>query len=68
MIHYLDIRKTKYNEEGVIRCVARNPLGEAESVAQLKINQKTDYRSVLVSAKTGLYFSKFYLVNENNKL
>jgi hypothetical protein len=54
MIHYLDIRKTKYNEEGVIRCVARNPLGEAESVAQLRVNQKTDYRSVLVNTKTGL--------------
>ena len=54
MIHYMDIRKAKYTDEGVIRCVARNSNGEAESVAQLKLHQKTDYRSVLVNAKTGL--------------
>lgn len=65
MIHYLDIRKTKYTDEGVIRCVARNPKGEAESVAQLKVNQKTDYRSVLVNPKTGGHYFYFFFLKKS---
>lgn len=53
MIHYLDIPKTSKMDEGTIRCFARNIKGEVESTAQLKINPKTDFRSVLRNVKTG---------------
>lgn len=53
MIHYLDIPKTAKTDEGIIRCYARNIQGEAESMAHLRINPKTDYRSVLRNVKTG---------------
>lgn len=53
MIHYLDIPKTTKNDEGVIRCIAKNQSGEVETKAKLRINPKADFRSVLRSAKTG---------------
>lgn len=53
MIHYLDIPKTSKADEGLIRVFAKNINGEIESSAQLKVNPKQDYRSVLRSSKTG---------------
>lgn len=53
MIHYLDIPKTSKADEGTVRCFARNIKGEVESSAQLKINPKADFRSVLRNVKTG---------------
>jgi hypothetical protein len=53
MIHYLDIRKAKCTDEGLLRCIARNSKGEVESIAKFKVNPKADYRSVLINAKTG---------------
>lgn len=54
MIHYMDVRKAKPIDEGVIRCVAKNTMGEVESVAKLKVIKKTDFRSILVNPKTGM--------------
>ena len=51
MIHYMDITKTAKSDEGTVRCIARNHLGEAESKAQLRINAKPDFRNVLKNAK-----------------
>ncbi len=53
MIHYLDITKAGKQDEGVIRCIARNVHGEKEVVARLRVNPKADFRSVLKNAKTG---------------
>ncbi len=53
MIHYLEIRKSKKSDEGVVRCVARNGQAEVESSARLNVDQKADYRSVLHSSTTG---------------
>ena len=53
MIHYLDILKVSKNDEGVVRCFAKNFKGECETTAQLRVNPKADYRSVLRSVKTG---------------
>jgi hypothetical protein len=53
MIHYLDITKASKQDEGVIRCIARNVHGEKEVAARLRVNPKADFRSVLKNAKTG---------------
>lgn len=53
MIHYLDIPKTSKNDEGIIRCIAKNQSGEVETKAKLRINPKADFRSVLRNVKTG---------------
>jgi hypothetical protein len=53
MIHYLDIPKTSKADEGTVKCFARNIMGEAETTCQLRINPKTDFRSVLRNVKTG---------------
>jgi hypothetical protein len=53
MIHYLDIPKTTKNDEGIIRCIAKNQSGEVETKAKLRINPKADFRSVLRNSKTG---------------
>lgn len=53
MIHYLDILKVSKADAGVVRCFARNIQGEVESSAQLKVNPRPDYRTVLRNAKTG---------------
>jgi hypothetical protein len=53
MIHYLDILKVNKNDEGLVRCFAKNFKGECETTAQLRVNPKADYRSVLRSVKTG---------------
>jgi hypothetical protein len=53
MIHYLDISKASKQDEGLIRCIAKNIMGEKEVHARLRVNPKADYRSVLKSAKTG---------------
>lgn len=53
MIHYLDIPKTAKTDEGIVRCFARNIKGEVETSAKLKVNPKTDYRTVLRNVKTG---------------
>jgi hypothetical protein len=53
MIHYLDIPKTNKGDEGIVRCFARNIKGDAETSAELRVNPKTDYRTVLRNAKTG---------------
>ncbi len=55
MIHYLEIRKTKKSDEGIVRCLARNGQAEVESVAKLTVDQKKDYRSVLNSSNSGNY-------------
>ena len=53
MIHYLDIPKTAKLDEGTVRCFAKNIQGEVETSAFLRVNPKTDYRSVLRNVKTG---------------
>lgn len=53
MIHYLDIPKTQKHDEGTVRCYAKNIHGEVETSALLKVNAKTDFRSMLKNAKTG---------------
>lgn len=53
MIHYLDIPRTIRADEGIVKCVAKNSKGEAESTAKLSLNHKSDYRSHLINAKTG---------------
>lgn len=53
MIHYLDILKAGKMDEGVVRCFARNIQGEIETSAQLKVNPRPDFRTVLRNAKTG---------------
>ena len=53
MIHYLDIMKASKNDEGTVRCFAKNFKGETETTAQLRVNPKADYRSVLRNVKTG---------------
>lgn len=53
MIHYLDIPKTSKADEGIVKCFARNIMGEAETTCQLRVNPKTDFRSVLRNVKTG---------------
>jgi hypothetical protein len=48
MIHYMDIPKTvKAEHEGVIRCFAKNMVGQCETTCKLKITPKLDYRSFL---------------------
>ena len=53
MIHYLDIPKTTKNDEGTIRCIAKNQSGEVETKAKLRVNPKTDFRTILRNVKTG---------------
>ena len=53
MIHYLDISKASKQDEGIVRCIARNIMGEKEIFARLRVNPKADFRSVLRNAKTG---------------
>lgn len=53
MIHYLDVLKTSKQDEGIVRCFARNMQGEVESSAHLKVNPRPDFRTVLRNAKTG---------------
>ena len=53
MIHYLDIPKSSKQDEGTVRCYAKNIHGEVETSCLLKVNPKADYRSMLKNAKTG---------------
>jgi hypothetical protein len=53
MIHYLDVTKASKQDEGLIRCIARNIHGEKEVSARLRVTPKADFRSVLKNAKTG---------------
>ena len=64
MIHYLDILKAGKNDEGVVRCIARNIQGEVESSAHLRVNPRPDYRTVLRNVKTG---EPVYIEEEQRK-
>jgi hypothetical protein len=58
LVHYLDIPKTRQYDAGIVRCIAKNSLGQTESVAALNLRFRLDYRSALSKAsgsvETGL--------------
>jgi hypothetical protein len=53
-VHYLDIPRSRQYDAGTIRCVAKNSLGQAESVAVLNLKLRQDYRSGLSKAPGGV--------------
>ena len=50
MMHYLEIPKCREYDAGVVRVVAKNPLGEAECTTQLTVIPQDDWRSRLKQA------------------
>ena len=46
----MDIPRTRQYDAGTIRCIAKNSLGQAESVGTLNLKLRQDYRSVLSKA------------------
>lgn len=54
LVHYLDIPRTRQYDAGVVRCIAKNSLGQTESVATLNLNFKLDYRSGLSKTPGGV--------------
>jgi len=53
MIHYLDIPKAGRQDEGTVRCYAKNVHGEVETSCVLRVVPKADFRALLKNAKTG---------------
>ncbi|KAK3083422.1 hypothetical protein FSP39_022269 [Pinctada imbricata] len=53
MIHHLEIPRVREYDNGQIRVVAKNPLGEAEASTTLNIIPKEDWRSQLRQAPKG---------------
>ncbi|CAF1673059.1 unnamed protein product, partial [Adineta ricciae] len=54
LVHYLDIPKTRQYDAGIVRCIAKNSLGQSESVANLNLKFRQDYRSVLSKTPGGV--------------
>lgn len=54
LVHYLDIPRTRQYDAGIVRCVAKNSLGQTESVASLNLKFRQDYRSALSKAPGGV--------------
>ena len=54
LVHYLDIPRTRQYDAGVIRCLAKNSLGQTESIATLNLKFRDDYRSHLSKVPGGV--------------
>ena len=54
LVHYLDIPRTRQYDAGTVRCVAKNSLGQSESVATLNLRLRQDYRSGLSKVPGGI--------------
>jgi len=54
LVHYLDIPKTRQYDAGIVRCIAKNSLGQTESVATLNLRFRQDYRSILSKVPGGI--------------
>lgn len=54
LVHYLDIPRTRQYDAGTIRCVAKNSLGQTESVATLDLRLRQDYRTGLSKVPGGI--------------
>lgn len=53
MIHYLEIPRVREYDAGQIRVLAKNQQGEAESITNLNVIPKEDWRSRLRHAPQG---------------
>jgi hypothetical protein len=54
LVHYLDIPRTRQYDAGIVRCVAKNSLGQTESVATLDLRLRQDYRTGLSKVPGGI--------------
>ena len=53
MIHIMEIPKVREYDQGTIRVVAKNPLGEAECSTTLTVIPREDWRSRLKQTPKG---------------
>jgi hypothetical protein len=54
LVHYLDIPRTRQYDAGIVRCVAKNSLGQSESVAMLNLKFRLNYREGLSKVPGGI--------------
>ncbi|CAF4167212.1 unnamed protein product, partial [Rotaria sp. Silwood2] len=54
LVHYLDIPRTRQYDAGTVCCIAKNALGQTESVATLTLRPRLDYRSALSKTPGGI--------------